>query len=150
VAPESSVRKIQSILQIAKLAWASPCSVVGLLFAVVVILLGGRAIRSSTTLEVTFRDSQAPRSRLMRLLPFRAITLGHVIIAITRQELEHLRDHERIHVHQYERWGIFFFVAYVASSGWQLLRGRRAYWDNCFEVEARLLSVPTQQAKYDV
>jgi hypothetical protein len=32
-----------------------------------------------------------------------------------------------------------FFAAYAGSSLWQLLRGRRAYWDNHFEVEARAL-----------
>ena len=35
------------------------------------------------------------------------------------------------------RLGLVFFLAYAASSLWQLLRGRRAYWDNHFEVEAR-------------
>jgi hypothetical protein len=69
-----------------------------------------------------------------------------VIIAVSRQELVQLRAHERIHVQQYERWGIFFFIAYPASSVWQLLNGRHVYWDNCFEVEARLLSTQTQEA----
>ncbi len=73
-------------------------------------------------------------------LPFRAITFGHVIIAVTEQDLAHSREHELIHVHQYERWGAAFFVAYPASSLWQLLRGRNAYWDNRFEIQARLLS----------
>jgi hypothetical protein len=146
VAPKHPVRPTR-IIQIAKIVWASPCSMVGLLFAAIVLLAGGRVGRSSTTLEVTFRESLAPRSTLMRLLPFRAITLGHVIIAVTRQELEQLRSHEHIHVQQYERWGPFFFVAYVASSAWQLLRGRSAYWDNCFEIEARSLSTQAQHIK---
>src|SRR4051794_6755631 len=97
------------ITQIAKLIWASPCSLVGLICTAIVLLFGGRATLLSGTLEVTFRESQAPRSVLVRWLPFRAITLGHVIIAITRQELERLRTHERVHVHQYEHWGIIFF-----------------------------------------
>jgi hypothetical protein len=122
---------------LAKLAWASPCSAVGLVFAAVVLLLGGRARAAGGTLEVTFRDSEAALGRLARSLQFRAITLGHVIIAATGQELDGLRAHERVHVQQYERWGIAFFVAYAASSLWQLLRGRRAYWDNHFEIEAR-------------
>lgn len=129
------------IIQIAKLIWASPCSLVGLVFATIVMLCGGAVARSSNTLEITFRASQAPGRALVRWLPFRAITLGHVIIAITRQELDQLRAHERVHVQQYERWGLFFFVAYTVSSVWQLLRGRSMYWDNCFEVEARLLSL---------
>lgn len=120
---------------------------VGLVFGALVLLLGGRAIRSGGTLEVTFRDTHASAGRLVRSLQFRAVTLGHVIIAATRQELDSMRAHERIHVQQYERWGPVFFFAYPASSLWQLLRGRRAYWDNHFEVEARLASAPSRPGK---
>ena len=126
--------------RIAKLVWAAPCSLIGLALATVVLLLGGSARRASGTLEVTLRRNEAASPLLARLLPFRAIALGHVIIAVGRQELEQLRAHELVHVQQYERWGIAFFVAYAASSVWQLLRGRSAYWDNPFEVQARLLS----------
>ena len=73
-------------------------------------------------------------------MPFRAIALGHVVIAVGRIELDAMRAHEQVHVRQCERWGIAFFPAYAASSLWQLLRGRNAYWDNHFEVEARRLS----------
>ena len=138
-------RHITQITQVAKFFWASPCSVVGLFFSVIVLLLGGRAARSSSTLEVTFREGHAPGLTRLRWLPFRAITLCHVIIAVTRQELERLRAHELIHVRQYERWGMFFFVAYALSSAWQLLRGRHAYWDNRFEIEARLLDTDMQR-----
>lgn len=100
--------------------------------------------RSAGTLEITFRESHAPGRAPLHWLPFRAITFGHVIIAVTRYELERMRAHEHVHVRQYERWGMFFFAAYIASSVWQLLRGRNAYWDNCFEVEARLLSTQAQ------
>jgi hypothetical protein len=126
--------------RIAKLVWAAPCSLIGLVLATVVLLLGGSAKRASGTIEVTLRHSEAARPLLARLLPFRAIALGHVIIAVGRQELEQLRAHELVHVQQYERWGIAFFIAYAASSVWQLLHGRSAYWDNPFEVQARLLS----------
>ena len=71
------------------------------------------------------------------MLPYRAITLGHVIIAVTWVELGRYREHERVHVRQYARWGPFFPVAYVSTGVWQLLNGRRAYWDNYFEVQAR-------------
>lgn len=124
----------------ARVLWASPCSLIGLALAVIVLLVGGRARRCRGTLEVTFRDSEMLAGRLVRSLHFRAVTLGHVIVATTRQELDSLRAHERIHVQQYERWGVAFFVAYAASSLWQVLCGRRAYWDNHFEIEARLRS----------
>lgn len=127
------------ILRIAKVAWAGPCSLVGLAFAGAVLLCGGRARRNAGTLEVSLHRNRSAEGWLLRALPFRAITLGHVIVAATPQELARLRAHELVHVRQYERWGPVFFFAYAASSLWQLLRGRRAYWDNHFEVEARAL-----------
>ena len=95
--PEGTVSRVRKV---AKLVWAAPCSIVGLAFAVVALLLGGSAKRASGTLEVTLAHSEAARPRLSRLLPFRAIALGHVIIAVGRQELEDLRAHELIHVQQ--------------------------------------------------
>jgi hypothetical protein len=124
----------------AKLAWAAPCSLVGLMGACVAVLCGGAARRASGTLEVTLVGSMAAGRTLARLLPFRAIALGHVIIAAERREMERLRAHELVHVRQYERWGILFFPAYAASAVWQVLHGRDAYWNNHFEVQARLLS----------
>jgi len=132
------------LARVARRVWAGPCSLVGLVFAAIVLLLGGRARRAAGTLEVTFCEDEASRPRLARWLPFRAIALGHVIIAVGSRQLETLRAHERVHVRQYERWGIAFFPAYAASSVWQWLRGRRAYWDNHFEVEARSRSAWSQ------
>jgi hypothetical protein len=123
----------------AKLIWAGPCSIVGLFGACLVVLCGGTARRASGTLEVTLGNSNAS-GRAAHRLPFRAIALGHVIIAVERRELERLRAHELVHVQQYERWGIVFFLAYGASAIWQVLHGRNAYWNNHFEVQARLLS----------
>jgi hypothetical protein len=47
-----------------------------------------------------------------------------------------VRQHERVHVRQYERFGVFFFPLYLGSSGLQLMRGRNPYLDNAFEREA--------------
>ena len=77
------------------------------------------------------------RLRWVRRLPFNAITLGHLIAAVSAAELQRLSRHERAHVAQYERWGLLFFVAYPAASLWQWVHGRRAYFDNGFEVQAR-------------
>lgn len=129
-----------SWVRLAKLAWAAPCSLVGLSAAAIALLVGGSARRACGTLEVTLGESEAVCPALTRLLPFRAIALGHVIIAVGRQELEQLRAHERVHVQQYERWGVLFFIAYAASGVWQLVHGRSAYWNNHFEVQARRLS----------
>ena len=122
----------------ARLAWASPCSLVGVLAAALVLLGGGHAWRADGIVEVVWRNTA--RGRLARWLPFRAITLGHVVVAVSSRDLNACRRHERVHVRQYERWGVLFFPAYALSSLWQGLRGRRPYWDNCFEVQARRLT----------
>lgn len=124
----------------AKFIWAAPCSLVGIVLGAGVLLLGGKAKRSLQTLEFTFRENEASCGKLARSLAFRAITFGQVIIAVTEQELTYSRAHEHVHVRQYERWGVAFFLAYPASSLWQLIRGRNAYWDNRFEIQARSLS----------
>ncbi len=95
--------------------------------------LGARMRLRGGVLEIAALP-QAPRRRW----PFAAITFGHVILGTHVQELERLGTHERVHVRQCERWGPFFLPAYVLAGVWQWVRGRDAYWDNPFEVEARL------------
>jgi len=129
----------------ARLLWAAPCSVVGLLAAAMVLLAGGTARRAFGIVEVVFR--QAAGRRVAPWLPFRAITLGHVVVAVTAGDLDRCREHELVHVRQCERWGILFFPAYVLSSLWQGLRGRRPYWDNPFEAEARRLAGAPHQER---
>ncbi len=124
-------------MQLLKLIWAAPCSAIGLALAALPIALGGRARWTSGALEVTWRPATERCGAIAASLPFRGIVFGHVILAVTAQELERIGPHERVHVRQYERWGPLFFFAYGASSLWQLVRGRSPYWDNCFEVEAR-------------
>lgn len=124
-------------LRIAKLCWAAPCSAVGLVLAIVPLALGGHAAWHHGALEVTYRPRPTDCGRLARALPFRGIVFGHVILAVTAEELVRIGPHERVHVEQYERWGPLFFVAYGVSSAWQLLRGRSPYWHNHFEVQAR-------------
>jgi hypothetical protein len=78
--------------------------------------------------------------RMLRRVPIAggaaAMTLGHVVIARTRGDLDRSRRHELVHVCQYERWGPLFVPAYFLCSAWQWLRGRDAYLDNPFEEEA--------------
>ena len=46
------------------------------------------------------------------------------------------RDHEHVHVRQYERWGPFMLPAYFLSSFLAWRRGGDYYLDNRFEREA--------------
>jgi hypothetical protein len=120
--------------------WASPNTLIGvLLLALWVLLFGARIRWVDGALEAAPSRPLRPRGWRMRL-PFAAVTLGHVVVAVDEQELDRHRAHERVHVRQYERWGPAFLPAYVASSAWQWLEGRHPYWDNRFEVEARRLA----------
>jgi hypothetical protein len=112
--------------------WAAPCSTLGLILALPMLITGARLRAQQGVLEVAWR--QAP---LLARCRFVAITFGHVVLGRSHTELSHLRTHEHAHVRQYERWGLLFLLLYPASSLWQLLRGKRPYLDNVFEVDAR-------------
>jgi hypothetical protein len=119
-------------MRLCRYLWAAPCSAVGLLLAAVALALGARARLHSGVLEVALpRITRGPVGR------FGAITFGHVVLGRSEEGLARCRTHERVHVMQYERWGLLFFLAYPASSFAQLLRGRNPYWYNYFEIEAR-------------
>ena len=65
-----------------------------------------------------------------------ALTLGHTILGQTDAALDISREHEMVHVRQYERWGPLMGPAYLGCSLVLWLAGRRAYRDNPFEREA--------------
>jgi hypothetical protein len=112
--------------------WAAPNSLIGLALGLVLLPWGARAQVVDGVLEIS-----ALRRPPRRRWPFAAITLGHVVLATHAAELQRLRAHERVHVRQCERWGPLFLPAYLLAGAWQWLRGRGAYRDNPFEVEAR-------------
>ena len=124
------------IIRIAKYCWAAPYSLLGLAFGFVALSFGARVRRAAGCLEV----GGGSLGRLLRRLParwsFSAITFGHVILGVDLGTLERLRGHELVHVRQYERWGLLYIPAYLASSLVELLRGRNPYRDNYFERQA--------------
>jgi len=65
-----------------------------------------------------------------------AMTLGHTVLGRNREVLQAVRDHELVHVRQYERWGLLFVPAYLGCSLVAWLAGRHPYFDNPFEREA--------------
>jgi hypothetical protein len=116
--------------------WASPASLLGLAAGLAGIASGGHAQRSGRVIEfwggaVTWLLRRAPFIRGAF-----AITLGHVVLGQTAGELNRCRDHELVHVRQYERWGPLFLPAYLGCSLVLWLRGRDRYLDNPFEIEA--------------
>jgi hypothetical protein len=116
--------------------WAAPYTVLGLLFGGIGILFGATARRHHGVVEIFGGRIGQRLSGLPEPLRFSAMTLGHVILAVDRSALAQLRQHEHVHVRQYERWGPFFLPAYLLSSLLQLLRGRHPYRENHFERQA--------------
>jgi len=114
-------------------AWASPTSVLGLLFASVLLVTGACARSVDGVLEVS---GGWLANKLTRISGFAALTLGHVVLGHSADCLQRLRVHEHVHVRQAERWGILFAPAYLVAGLWQWVRGRHVYYDNPFELEA--------------
>jgi hypothetical protein len=114
--------------------WAAPCTAIGMALGLTALLCGARWQRHAGVLEVARPDAAPARPSM---LPFVAITFGHVVLGRSTGDLERLRAHEHAHVAQYERWGPLFLLAYPLASLLALLRSGRPHYDNCFEVEAR-------------
>lgn len=131
----------RQLIRLLRFAWPSPCSAVGALFALVVISLGGSFKRVGGTIEVALREQQIQVPGWAALSAFGGITLGHVIIGQSHELLVRLREHERVHVRQYEALGPLFFVAYPLASLWAGLRGRSPYSENVFERQAHRQSL---------
>jgi hypothetical protein len=122
--------------------WAAPPTAIGLALSILAL----RKERVAVVDGVIEAHGPLLRWGLTRLAPLpggiSAITLGHVVLGRDARALYETREHERVHVRQYERWGPFFLPAYVAASLWALARGGHAYFDNWFEREARHRRVP--------
>jgi hypothetical protein len=131
-----AMRALHPRTNLVRYFWVAPCTAFGLCLAAPAFAFGATAQLVDGVIEVALSRSKPPNA-FHRALPFNAITFGHLVIATTQAELDRLRVHERVHVRQYEQWGVFFLLAYPVASLWQLLRGRRAYKDNWFEVQAR-------------
>jgi hypothetical protein len=120
-----------------RVLWASPWSLFGLLVgATMVVLRGGRVRRHGTVIEIFGRGP----TWFLRFFPLvagaSAVTFGHVVLARSEAEMDACREHELVHVRQYERWGPLFIPAYLLCWLVLSLRGRSGYWDNPFEREA--------------
>jgi hypothetical protein len=126
------------MLQLLRYAWALPVSVLGMLVAMIARGSGGTMQRIEGVIESA---GGWPARVLRRGFPFSgavaAITLGHVVVAVSQEALDATRAHERAHVRQFERWGLLLLVLYPLAGVIVLLRGGNPYRDNPFECEAR-------------
>jgi hypothetical protein len=116
--------------------WAAPATAVGLVASLIAFLLGARARIVDGVVEVGGGRFAASVSLLPRAAQFEAITFDHVVLGASHAALCDLRSHERVHVRQYECWGILFFPLYLGSSVVHWFRGRNPYLDNRFERQA--------------
>jgi hypothetical protein len=134
----TSVRLLAIFLFISRLLWAAPCSLLGILLGIAAVLLGGRMRWVDGALECSLLEGTLA-DRLQRHQPFAAITLGHVIFALQEEDLRRWHAHERVHVKQFEHWGLLMLLAYPVASAWAGLRGQDMYRENYFERQAYAL-----------
>ena len=100
-----------------------------------------RRVRAGGVSAVLVEHPRAAHYLDHQWMPVHAQTLGRYVFA--RSELSpEIVDHELEHVRQWQRLGPLFLPAYVASSGWALLRRRDPYRANRFEVAARAREAP--------
>jgi hypothetical protein len=130
------MHRMSTLRIVLRYLWVSPASAIGVLVAAIALCSGGTLRRVDGTLEVAGGRLARALRRAPRPLRFVAITLGHVIVGLDHDVLARVRRHERVHVRQYERFGLFFFPLYLGSSSLQLLCGKNPYLDNAFEREA--------------
>ena len=129
---------IRSLLVI----WASPNTLLGLALGVLALLTGGKMQIERGCVEVYGGFVQWALQHMLGSRGAAAMTLGHSILGQTQNTLAIARDHEHVHVRQYERWGPLFLPAYLGCSAALWFRGKNAYLDNPFEIEAYDVSNP--------
>ncbi len=124
--------------------WVAPYTLSGIAIG---LILGGRFRRIQGVIEIHGPRVQKALSSMP--VPAMAMTFGHVVFGATDVALDITRKHEHVHVRQYERWGVFFVPAYLLASFYMRLRGRDAYRDNPFEVEAYAIDTPDYSSAGD-
>ncbi len=124
------------LIRVVAVLWASPYTLLGLVLGTVGLLTGGRARLRLPTIEF---HGGAVRSLLRRLPPrpgATALTLGHTVLGQTAAALDIARNHELVHVRQYEHWGPLMGPAYLLCCLLLWLGGQDAYRNNPFERQA--------------
>ena len=139
--PRQAIR-LRVLIRILLVCWASPNSLIGLCVGLAGILSGGKLRLSHGCLE--FYGGLVERG--LRRLGVAGMTLGHTILGQTSEGLNFVRDHEHVHVRQYERWGPLFLPAYLGWSAWLWLKGKDCYRLNPFEIEAYAQHDPAAEA----
>lgn len=136
-APGAGRRALATLARAAGYTWAGPFTLLVLVLLVAPLaLLRSRVRLVSGVVEACGGPLPRALSRLLPGLSIAAITLGHVVLAQSEEDLDRWRAHERVHVAQWARWGLLFPFVYLGASLGARLRGRDPYLDNPFEQEA--------------
>jgi hypothetical protein len=116
--------------------WPLPWTCLGLAVGTSALVSGGGVRRGEGVIE--FHGGLIARQ--LRRVPIQggaaALTMGHVVLGRSPDDLTRCRRHELVHVRQYERWGPVFIPAYLGWSAYMWFIGRDPYRDNPFELEA--------------
>ncbi len=130
---------MSKLLRLLILVYVSPNTLAGLAIGLIGVASGGKAQRRDGCIEFHggfvewFLKNIPPGSKRAGMA---AMTLGHAIIGQNPQMLDTAREHEHVHVRQYEIWGPLFVPAYVSFSFLLWLGRRDPYLENPFEIEA--------------
>ncbi len=91
------------LIRLIAIIWAIPNTLLGLLIGLISLCTGGCVLRRWPLKfyggGIAWFLSRLPSDFVM------AMTLGHVILGRTKAALDISREHELVHVRQYERWG---------------------------------------------
>jgi hypothetical protein len=123
-------------LRILAVLWASPYTAIGLLIGLFGLCTGGHVQIRGRGIEFYGGGVRWLLQRFFFGQGAMALTLGHTVLGQTDVALDACRDHEQVHVRQFERWGPFMGPAYLGCSLALWLMGRRPYHDNPFERQA--------------
>ena len=126
------------IIKLILILWTSPNSLIGLLCGTVGLLTGGKVQVRRGCIEFYGGIVEKCLERLNVV----GMTLGHTILGQTKNGLRIVRNHEHVHVRQYEKWGPLFLPAYLGASGWLWCQGKDHYRLNPFEIEAYAIDDP--------
>lgn len=116
--------------------WTLPNTVLGLLIALPLARFA--RVEPGGVLHFVTRR-RGPLAWWLRRFQVAAFTLGAVVTHDREAGPRDLRllAHERAHVWQAMALGPLFLPVYFLASGWAWARGKDAYLDNWFEVQAR-------------
>jgi hypothetical protein len=124
-------------MSLSRYIWASPNSLIGLLFVPTVLVARGGIQIVDGVLEL---HGSFISWILRHCVPLPggawAITFGHVVLGRNQEALAFTRTHERVHVQQYEVWGPAFIPAYLLAAMWGFVTGAGIYRGNFFERQA--------------